>query len=139
MNEKSTANEFEDRLDALVLPEFNHFHPPTQIDETKLDIPHNLPLADTKFYVPQPIDVIIGEGLAYKMLMVGQIQLTDDLLLQKTQMGWILAGEFSSDNPNLNKLSLTIGTGTESTEKFNQHYYKILGIGPHSNFNAQNL
>lgn len=107
---KSLTSEFKEGIEALVLPKFNHLHPSQPLNKADFDIPSNLPLADPVFFQPQYVDAIIGVELAYKLLMVGQIQLTDKLLLQKTSLGWIIAGEVNCNNPNPNKLSFTAST-----------------------------
>ncbi|XP_053597333.1 uncharacterized protein LOC128668417 [Microplitis demolitor] len=67
------------------------------IDPTNLEIPKNLVLADPEFYKPSEVDALIGVNLFYKLLSVGQIKLQShpDAILQKTQLGWVVAGKLS--------------------------------------------
>ena len=61
-------------------------------------MPENIYLADPDFYQPGPMDVLIGVKLFFKLMCVGQIALNHhpDVILQKTQLWWIVAGELSS-------------------------------------------
>lgn len=103
---KSTNYNFDGTIEVLILPEFDHLHPSVKLKTSELNIPSNLPLADPSFDVPQRDDGIIGVGLAYKLLMVGQVVLTDSLILQKTLFGWMVAGEVNSTAPLPNKFVL---------------------------------
>ena len=104
---QSCTSDYERVIDALVLPEFEHLHPTIRLDLKQLNIPSNVPLADPTFNEPQKVDMLLGVGLAFKMLMVGQIDIKEDLLLQKTQLGWIVAGELTSNPHPSHKFSFT--------------------------------
>ena len=71
--------------------------PSIAIDRASLEIPKNITLADPEFHKPSEIDLLIGVKLFYKLLCVGQISLKNHphAILQKTQLGWIVAGEIS--------------------------------------------
>ncbi|CAK9798625.1 hypothetical protein ANTPLA_LOCUS1703 [Anthophora plagiata] len=53
-------------------------------------------MADPQFHKPARIDMLLGTGTALSCLSVGQIDLSPrngpDLILQKTQLGWIIGG-----------------------------------------------
>ena len=104
---KSCASDYEASIQTLVLPVFDHIHPSVRLDINQLQLPSNVKFADPTFNEPQRVDMIIGVGLAFNILMVGQIQLVDNLLLQKTILGWLVAGELVN-NPNpTHKLALS--------------------------------
>ncbi|XP_033221053.1 uncharacterized protein LOC117175454 [Belonocnema kinseyi] len=54
-----------------------------------------------EFHKPSDIDILIGVKLFYKLLCVGQIELKNhpNVVLQKTQLGWIVTGEINSPSP----------------------------------------
>ena len=57
------------------------------------EIPDELTLADPLFTDTRPVDLSISGALFWKLLCVGQIQLRNDQpMIQKTQLGWIVAG-----------------------------------------------
>ncbi|XP_046145860.1 uncharacterized protein LOC123989203 [Osmia bicornis bicornis] len=65
-----------------------------------LKIPANIKLADPRFHIPQPVDMLIGSGATLSLLSIGQINLSRDncdLVLQKTQLGWVIAGGSSGE------------------------------------------
>lgn len=130
VNFRSTTSGYTDKLEALILPEFSHLHPSSRLDSEKLKIPKNLPLADPTFDTPQRVDAIIGVGLAYKLMMIGQIQLSDAVIMQKTQLGWILAGEVSaSQKSSTSKFSLLTGIDVherdDNLEKLLRRFWEL--------------
>ncbi|XP_053597352.1 uncharacterized protein LOC106694272 [Microplitis demolitor] len=79
--------------------------PSAPIDLAGLEIPKNIVLADPEFCKPSSVDALIGVNLFYKLLSVGQIKLKNqpEAILQKTQLGWVVAGGLNSSfkKPNL--------------------------------------
>ncbi|XP_076377801.1 uncharacterized protein LOC143259439 [Megalopta genalis] len=76
---------------------FDVFHNPTHC------VVPNIQLADPHFYRPAPVDMLIGSGPALASLSIGQINLSargnPDLVLQKTQLGWIIGGSSPARKP----------------------------------------
>ncbi|XP_054746731.1 uncharacterized protein LOC129251357 [Anastrepha obliqua] len=71
------------------------------VSTNEWNVPSNIPLADPGFNLPQRIDLLIGAGLFFDLLCVGQIHLGSGLpLLQKTRLGWVLSGG-GQQTPNL--------------------------------------
>ncbi|XP_076661018.1 uncharacterized protein LOC143364711 [Halictus rubicundus] len=93
---KSRLNNFKRDLYFFVIPRIAGHLPDVQIDKTKIAIPSNIRLADPNFHKPAPIDMLIGTGLTLSCLSIGQINLSkrtdSDLILQKTQFGWVIGG-----------------------------------------------
>ncbi|XP_076384569.1 uncharacterized protein LOC143263795, partial [Megalopta genalis] len=63
-----------------------------RIHREKIEIPSHIELADPEFHLQRPIDMLIGAGLFWTLLCVGQHKSTPNRLLQKTQLGWVLGG-----------------------------------------------
>lgn len=99
---KSRHSRYEKRLEFLVLNRVTKTMPSISINRTTLEIPQNINLADPEFYKPSDINILIGVKLFYKLLSVGQISLKNhpDAVLQKTQLGWIVAGEINNSLSN---------------------------------------
>ncbi|XP_076382761.1 uncharacterized protein LOC143260621 [Megalopta genalis] len=57
-----------------------------RIHREKIEIPSHIELADPEFHLQRPIDMLIGAGLFWTLLCVGQHKSTSNLLLQKTQL-----------------------------------------------------
>ncbi|XP_076765155.1 uncharacterized protein LOC143432262 [Xylocopa sonorina] len=97
---KSRFSKYSKRLDFLVLNRITRAMPSIPVDRTKFEIPRNIILADPEFYKSSEVDLLIGVKLFYKLLCVGQITLKNlsDVVLQKTQLGWIVAGEINGSS-----------------------------------------
>ncbi|XP_076384045.1 uncharacterized protein LOC143261513 [Megalopta genalis] len=97
---KSKTSRFQRDLTFLVIPNISGPIPDTNIDRSKLRIPVNLKLADPNFHRPASVDMLIGTGPSLASLSIGQIDLSTsngpDLILQKTQFGWIIGGSVLS-------------------------------------------
>ncbi|XP_076549197.1 uncharacterized protein LOC117611418 [Osmia lignaria lignaria] len=55
-------------------------------------IPSNITLADSKFEESRQIDMLVGSGIFWKLLCVGQQRAGPSLTWQKTHFGWVLGG-----------------------------------------------
>ncbi|XP_033218228.1 uncharacterized protein LOC117173695 [Belonocnema kinseyi] len=95
---KSRFSKYSKNLEFLVLNRITKTMPSVEINRAALEIPKDIFLADPEFYKPSEIDALIGVKLFYKLLCVGQITLKNnpEAVLQKTQLGWIVAGEINS-------------------------------------------
>ncbi|XP_053597353.1 uncharacterized protein LOC128668428 [Microplitis demolitor] len=102
---KSRFNKFSKNIEFLIIPQISKAMPSAPIDLTGLEIPKNIVLADPEFCKPSSVDALIGVNLFYKLLSVGQIKLKyqPEAILQKTQLGWVVAGGLNSSfkKPNL--------------------------------------
>ncbi|KAJ8977812.1 hypothetical protein NQ317_000069 [Molorchus minor] len=68
-----------------------------------VNIPQNLNMADPEYYKSKPIDILIGSGLFYELLSVGQIKLGQDKpILQKSVLGWLIAGPLNIPQTYIN-------------------------------------
>ncbi|XP_076389322.1 uncharacterized protein LOC143264752 [Megachile rotundata] len=94
---RSRVNNFTTDLTFLILPRITEILPSCPISKTELNIPANIPLADPEFNTPSEIDGLIGAEVFFKLLCIGQISIANNLItLQKTKLGWILAGKLPS-------------------------------------------
>lgn len=62
----------------------------------------NLPLADPNFHISSKVDILIGAEIFWDLMCIGQIRASENHpTLQKTRLGWILAGrlEDSASRP----------------------------------------
>ncbi|XP_033318456.1 uncharacterized protein LOC117216029, partial [Bombus bifarius] len=103
----STDGTYTRTLTFLVIPTISTFIPSEPIDRSTLEIPKNLKLADPRFHLPAPIDVLLSSGSTLASMCVGQVNLTQPdepgLRLQKTRFGWTSRGFGKSmKDPQLN-------------------------------------
>ena len=90
-------------LTFFVIPTISDFTPREIINRKSIQIPSNIKLADPNFHKPAPVQMLIGAGPTLSFLSIGQINLSPstetDLILQKTQLGWVLGGDALSKTP----------------------------------------
>ncbi|XP_076376168.1 uncharacterized protein LOC143258753 [Megalopta genalis] len=88
----SRYNKSQHTVQCLSIETITSDMPNFQIHREKIEIPSHIELADPEFHLQRPIDMLIGAGLFWTLLCVGQHKSTPNLLLQKTQLGWVLGG-----------------------------------------------
>ncbi|XP_055913388.1 uncharacterized protein LOC129947012 [Eupeodes corollae] len=94
----SLNNSFKIYLDVIILPEITSPQPSRHINIKNWKIPSNTRLSDPRFNQPGAIDCLIGAGIYFDLLQVGQIKLGENLpSLQKTSLGWIVGGTIRND------------------------------------------
>ncbi|XP_066600991.1 uncharacterized protein [Prorops nasuta] len=92
---QSTHNNFQKELTCWVVPTIADRIPDEVFPRNSIQIPVRLKLADPEFHRPQAIDILIGAGTTLSLLSLGQINLSmnnNDFYLQKTRLGWLVAG-----------------------------------------------
>lgn len=91
---KSMHSDFKKSLTFFIIPQITDFIPNEAIPRNELNIPSHIKLADPEFDKPAAIDMLIAAGPTLSMFCPGQINLrkNDDLILQKTRLGWIIGG-----------------------------------------------
>ncbi|XP_018396273.1 PREDICTED: uncharacterized protein LOC108774620 [Cyphomyrmex costatus] len=82
--------------DCIVTERITEKLPLTTSRRGDYNIPRNLKLADPHFNVSSKVDILIGAEIFWELLCIGQIEATHSHpTLQKTRLGWILAGRRS--------------------------------------------
>lgn len=95
----SLHSSFSTLLSCLVIPSICDSIPSTRIDISSFPIPPNIRLSDPNFCVPSEIDLLIGDGLFWELLCVGQVKLGPQKpILQKTKFRWIIWGPLFQTN-----------------------------------------
>lgn len=92
VNVESRVNKFSAKLSCLVISKITGNIPNVKLDVKSLNVPRHLELADPEFCIPSKVDMLIGADLFWQLICVGQIQLSQGAILQKTRFGWIVAG-----------------------------------------------
>ena len=97
---QSSHSEFRKNLLCLTIPSIADLIPSEIFPRHLVKIPHNIK-ADPEFHLPRPVDLLIGTGATLSLFSIGQIDLSQgnrDLYLQKTRLGWVVAGGIESRN-----------------------------------------
>ncbi|XP_017486855.1 PREDICTED: uncharacterized protein LOC108375268 [Rhagoletis zephyria] len=94
---KSLHSGFAALTQVVIMPSISSSQPQKSIDIAAWSVPKNIALADDTFNISGLIDLLIGASLFFDILSVGQIKIGEELpILQKTQLGWIVAGAINS-------------------------------------------
>lgn len=94
----SKQSNYQTKLDFLIIPRICDHLPGKYIDKQRVNIPHNVKLADPEFHKPREIDALLGVEIFYELLCVGQRQLTEHKAkITKTMLGWIISGKLGKD------------------------------------------
>ncbi|XP_011691571.1 PREDICTED: uncharacterized protein LOC105452295 [Wasmannia auropunctata] len=100
---QSLHDDFRKPLTCLTVPAITDLVPSEIFPRNLFKIPPNIRLADPDFHIPRAIDLLIGSGATLSLFSVGQINLSQrnhDLYLQKTRLGWVVAGSPSAPLPS---------------------------------------
>lgn len=101
----STVNEFKVKLPFLVMTRITERVPSRRVELAELNIPKNIRLSDRRFGEPGEVDILLGGGIFWDLLCVGQIKLGRSLpVLQKTKLGWIVAGNIPTTSDRSNQV-----------------------------------
>ncbi|XP_037932179.1 uncharacterized protein LOC119666974 [Teleopsis dalmanni] len=89
---KSHSGDYSTSCTAIVTTTITDPQPNFNVNISDWSIPNNITLADPMFFKSQRIDVLLGGGLFFNLLCIGQIRLENNFMLQKTRLGWIASG-----------------------------------------------
>lgn len=93
---QSIHDDFNRTLTCLTIPAITDLIPSEIFSRDSINIPPNVRLADPEFHLPRPVELLIGSEVTFSLFSIGQINLSYegfDLYLQKTRLGWIVAGD----------------------------------------------
>ncbi|GFW13492.1 DUF1758 domain-containing protein [Trichonephila clavipes] len=86
---------YKKRIKMLVVDKITDLTPVKNLNVKGL-IPENINLADDSFYVPGPIDYLLGAEIFYELLRSGQIRSENsNLIFQNTVFGFVASGSNS--------------------------------------------
>lgn len=90
---QSRIDSYSATIDCIVSDHVTDRLPGISLRRKDFELPRNIKLADPQFHVSSEIDILIGAEIFWDLLCVGQIPSSDrHPKLQKTRLGWILAG-----------------------------------------------
>jgi len=95
---KSLHSSFKTKFRCLILTQITDKLPIMSFDPKLCTIPHNIQLADPKFYESKQIDILIGAGVFWNLLCQGTKQLGLNMpVLQESKLGWYISGPIAID------------------------------------------
>lgn len=86
-------------LSCLSIPSITEMIPAETFPRHLIKIPSNIKLANPEFHLSRSVDLLIGAGTIISLFSIGQINLSQgnqDLYLQKSWLGWVVAGGIAS-------------------------------------------
>lgn len=123
---KSLVNEYTAEIKCFVLKSITDHLPVTSFNLKNLNIPPNIKLADTTCNIPGKIDLLIGAGLFWELLCIGQLKLgTGKPILQKTKLGWIIGGNMQISNNSTNNTFSCCATITDQDKEISDQISKF--------------
>ncbi|XP_034935131.1 uncharacterized protein [Chelonus insularis] len=118
---KAMYSDFTADIECLVLPSITEDIPQTEVDSSKVIIPKNVALADPEFDKPGKIDLLIGAGLYWKIIIgFPRNRIKGQPALQNTHLGWIIGGDLIENqaSPSSTCLTVTNDQLSQQIEKF---------------------
>ncbi|KAJ8716672.1 hypothetical protein PYW07_003299 [Mythimna separata] len=89
----SLLNNYSESVSCLVVPRITQLLPTTKVDYTILNIPPHITLADPNFYIPAPIDMLLGADIFWTILGSQNISLGKNKpTLNKSKLGFLISG-----------------------------------------------
>lgn len=121
---KSCHSNYKVSFKGLVIKQIVENLPSSFIDISNWNIPSDLPLADSEFFKPREVDMLIGCDLFWDVLCNGRLQLNSEgTLLLETKLGWIFAGILPKESNFTNMVcNLTI---TENLNKQLEKFWQV--------------
>ncbi|GBN30439.1 hypothetical protein AVEN_268590-1, partial [Araneus ventricosus] len=93
----SNKSDFEMRLEFLCVPKISSMVPIDSLQIPKEHLPLNIKLADSYFYRPGKINVLLGAEVFYQLLRFGQVEMpSSELKFQNSVFGFIATGRTSN-------------------------------------------
>ncbi|XP_018359963.1 PREDICTED: uncharacterized protein LOC108759145 [Trachymyrmex cornetzi] len=94
---QSRTNSFRLSIDCIVTERITGSIPMVHINKRAINLPKNIRLADPQFNVPSEVQLLLGVDVFWQLLCIGQIKSSlNNPTLQKTHLGWILAGSINN-------------------------------------------
>nr|XP_029722527.1 uncharacterized protein LOC115263370 [Aedes albopictus] len=79
--------------DYLIVSRVTGALPTNPVEADRWPIPQDLYLADSRFYEPNRVDLLIGAEIFFELLLQGKIKMADELpVLQESVFGWLVSG-----------------------------------------------
>lgn len=117
--------------------------PSFSIDCSQLSIPDNITLADSLFYNPNKIDILLGGEFFFNLLTTERIVLGDNLpILQNSKLGWLIASPIPEEliwTNSINCLASHLSCLYLQTENLNESLVKFWEIEDYPNEKAVTL
>jgi len=136
---------FKTKLNFFVLPTITDLAPQIHFDAERLQIPKELPLADSDFNIPTEVDMLLGCEIFFELLCIGQIKLGKNLpIVQKTLLGWVITGHIPCGGGKIGKSDFSLVNCLFSQDTLNKDLERFwlleeIDINPHSKMSQEEI
>lgn len=96
MQLQSRAGTLSVTVDCMVADRVTNKLPALTFKRSAFDLPHNIQLADSQFHVSSDINVYWAQNYFGKFFVLARLRFRQGIQLQKTRLGWILAGRLAN-------------------------------------------
>ncbi|XP_011860172.1 PREDICTED: uncharacterized protein LOC105557524 [Vollenhovia emeryi] len=121
---QSRLNAFSFDVECIVTDQVTDKLPSFTIKRSDFNLPRNLRLADPQFNISADVDALIGADLFWDLICVGQVKASQyRSTLQKTRLGWILAGRLG--NPTTSSQRIRSFHATVTNVKLHEQLSKF--------------
>nr|CAI5838888.1 unnamed protein product [Callosobruchus analis] len=126
---QSNVNHFSIDLSCLVIPRITDKLPIISFEASNLNIPSELKLADPQFNISADVDLLLGAE-AFWSIMVPELKTnkSQTVWLQKTELGWLVTGNLTSEvsnNTTISCLSLINRSSAKSIENKIEKFWQL--------------
>jgi hypothetical protein len=124
-------------LGCLVSDEITGSLPPRHIDPSCLEIPSDVFLADSLYFMPARIDMLVGTGMFHDIQLNNVIRRKDAPTLMETCLGWTVGGYFPVASPSTSAVASNLlccytqqpNSGIESLDEKLEKFMELESCG----------
>ncbi|KAG5879941.1 hypothetical protein JTB14_019305 [Gonioctena quinquepunctata] len=108
-------------------------------DISTINLPKNIILADSTPNESKPIDILLGAGVFFDILCVGQIKTNaSNPIIQKTKQGWVVSGHLNVENYDT-RISCNIAISNNELYEQLQAFWKIEDVKTKTHYTLEEL
>ncbi|XP_077296691.1 uncharacterized protein LOC143918624 [Arctopsyche grandis] len=96
----SLCSPFSEDIECLILKDITGVLPGHTIRNNEIYIPKHIKLADQEWNKSNPVDLLLGAEVFWKILKSSCIILNENIKLHETQLGWIVTGTIPTQTGN---------------------------------------
>ncbi|GFW54219.1 integrase catalytic domain-containing protein [Trichonephila clavipes] len=125
-NEESS---FAEPVDFLIVDKIyiTEFTPSSSLDNSKVEIPKFLTLADKSFYEGNEAHALISAHIFFKDLKQNTYKVNEELIFKESEFGWIACGKF--EERQINKQGQCFLVNNDSIQDTLKLFFDLEGLG----------
>lgn len=126
------------RIEALILPKLTSKQPQSG-QKVNISYFNQFDLADPFFYKSADIDILIGSDKFFELLVDGKITTPNNLIMQNTVLGWIIAGQLP-DHQAIQSLTISTSSNDENLDGLLRKFWELENVNsPMAKFSEEEM